>query len=582
MSAGDPPDPGPRGGVGGSAIAGIAAGAGVVAAITLLARAAGFGRWLVFSDAVGATCVGDVYTTANQVPNVLFEVAAGGALAAAAVPLVARQVARGDWASRDRAASALLTWAVLVLTPLSLLLLVLAGPLASVLLGSLGCDDAVAGSAGAATLDAGTLMLSWFAPQVLLYGVGIVLGAILHAHRRFVAAALAPLLSTLGVIVTYAVYGAVASPGEPGALEATADLTLLAAGTTAGVLLLSLPLLVPVRRLGVRLRPTLHFPPGAARQVVGLLGAGVAVVAAQQVATLSGVLAAGRFGGTGTVAVLSYTLALHLLPYAVLVVPLAITAFPALVEAAGEEHAAASPGRDTDLLGRVTRAVFAVSALGAGGLVAAAPGLGAMFTALDIGAGSGTTGGQGMVALAAMPSALRWFALGLVGFGLVALLTRAAYATGHGAAAAGVTVLGWAVAGVGPWIVLGAAGGQSSQRALETIGQGWAVGMTLAGLGLLLVTRRHWGAAALRGLRRTAVAVLPGVAGGAALGWWWGTRWETDGFWAAVLQAFACGVLPLVTGGLALLLADPGTVSTVRRRGGRRASTGPDTGRQPD
>ena len=55
------------------------AAAGLIAAVTLVARAFGFGRWLVFSRTVGTTCVGSLYQAANQLPNVVFEVAAAGA-----------------------------------------------------------------------------------------------------------------------------------------------------------------------------------------------------------------------------------------------------------------------------------------------------------------------------------------------------------------------------------------------------------------------------------------------------------------------------------------------------------------------
>ncbi|MEO8555778.1 MAG: virulence factor MviN, partial [Actinomycetota bacterium] len=64
----------------GRAAPGLIAAAGLIAVVTLAARVFGFGRWLVFSQSVGATCVGSVYQAANQLPNVIFEVAAGGAL----------------------------------------------------------------------------------------------------------------------------------------------------------------------------------------------------------------------------------------------------------------------------------------------------------------------------------------------------------------------------------------------------------------------------------------------------------------------------------------------------------------------
>ena len=53
-------------------------------------------------------------------------------------------------------------------------------------------------------------MIRVFAPQVPLYGIGIVLAGVLQAHRRFLAAALAPLLSSLVVIGAYLLYGALA------------------------------------------------------------------------------------------------------------------------------------------------------------------------------------------------------------------------------------------------------------------------------------------------------------------------------------------------------------------------------------
>src|SRR5665811_1456704 len=89
---------------------GVFAAAGLIAVVTLAARVFGFGRWLVFSQSVGTTCVGSVYQAANQLPNVIFEVAAGGALAAVVVPIIAGQLARQNTAEGARTASAMLTW----------------------------------------------------------------------------------------------------------------------------------------------------------------------------------------------------------------------------------------------------------------------------------------------------------------------------------------------------------------------------------------------------------------------------------------------------------------------------------------
>jgi putative peptidoglycan lipid II flippase len=81
-----PADPGLAPGLG----AGIARGATVIAGLTILSRLLGLARTLVFSQTVGAGCLGAAYVTANQVPNLLYELVLGGALTSAMVPVLAR------------------------------------------------------------------------------------------------------------------------------------------------------------------------------------------------------------------------------------------------------------------------------------------------------------------------------------------------------------------------------------------------------------------------------------------------------------------------------------------------------------
>ena len=52
-----------------------------------------------------------------------------------------------------------------------------------------------------------TYFLIIFSPQIVLYGIGVVLTGILQAHERFLAPALAPTLSTIVVIITYLLFG---------------------------------------------------------------------------------------------------------------------------------------------------------------------------------------------------------------------------------------------------------------------------------------------------------------------------------------------------------------------------------------
>ncbi|HEX9527778.1 MAG TPA: hypothetical protein VF951_09785, partial [Streptosporangiaceae bacterium] len=62
------------------AAAGIARGAAVIAGLTVLSRLLGLARTLVFSQRVGASCLGTAYITANQIPTLVYELVLGGAL----------------------------------------------------------------------------------------------------------------------------------------------------------------------------------------------------------------------------------------------------------------------------------------------------------------------------------------------------------------------------------------------------------------------------------------------------------------------------------------------------------------------
>lgn len=469
------------------AVGSIAGAAGLIAVVTLVGRAVGLGRWLAFSNGVGATCVGEIYATANQVPNSLYEIAAGGALAAVVVPLVSAHLHRGREDLADRTASALLTWCLSVLLPLSVLVALLARPIARALLST---DQ----TCGSAAVDTGATMLMVFAPQVVLYGISIVLSGVLQAHRRFLAAAVAPLLSSLVVIGVYLAYGAWVAPGL--GLEQTPRnaILLLAWGTTAGVVALSLPLLVPTWRAGVRLRPTWSFPAGSGRRVGTLAIAGLMAVSAQQVCVLVTVWLANAAAGVATLNVYTYVQTAYLLPYAVLAVPLATAAFPRLTS------------QEADVvLRRTLLAVTAAGVVGAVALLAVRREVGALFRAIDAG-----SGGAGEEALQSLPTALAWYAPGLLGFAVTALLSRALFAKGSAIGAGGVVALGWLVAAALPALRLAGAGPSPAQT-LTALGLGSSLGMSLTGLLLVVLVRRSWGPGVTQGVWRPALVAAGGA-----------------------------------------------------------------------
>jgi putative peptidoglycan lipid II flippase len=534
----------------------VARAALVVAVATLFARVAGFVRTLVFSGSVGAGGVGDTYQTVNTLPNVVYEVAAGGALAAVAVPLVAGQLGAGRRADADRTASALLTWAVAVLVPLSILVFVAAPSLSALLL-----DDTTAPG----SIDLGTRMLRVFAPQVALYGIGIVLAGVLQAHRRFLAAALAPLLSSLVVIAAYLTYGALADRSASPASLGDRTVWVLAGGTTLGVVVLSLPLLVPALRTGARLRPTFGFPAGVARRAGGLALAGAVALVAQQtaVALTLWLTHAPRTVDTGVVNVYAYVQAVYLLPYAVLAVPVATSAFPALAHAVGSDEGALVGTAARDTLARSLKGVLLLTAGAASVLMTASRPVGRFFVELDRAAGTG-----GGAALAALPGALSAYAPGLVGFSVAALLTRALYVRGRPLHAALAVAAGWLVAGLVPVAVV--PDGSGAGTTLGVLGVASTVGMTLSAVLLGLLVRRAWGREALEGTGRTIGAAVFAMAVALAVGDVVGRSMAADGLWGAVWVGLVVAVVTIAAYLLVMMLGDRSGLRELRQRGRQR------------
>ncbi|MBM6403709.1 virulence factor MviN [Phycicoccus sp. CSK15P-2] len=535
--------------------AGIAGAAGLIALVTVFSRAAGFARILVFAESVRAGGVGQIYQSVNALPNVVFEVAAGGTLAAAAVPLVAHRLGEGRREHADRLASVLLTWALAVLVPLGTALFLLAGPLVTLLVNA---PDA----AGHAV---GVTMLRVFSLQVPLYGVGIVLTGVLHAHRRFLMAALGPLLSSVVVLASYLWYGSLTGGETDPNLVPASAVAVLAWGTTLGVAVLSLPLVLPALRTGWRWQPSFRLEPEDRRRIGHLAGAGVLALVAQQSAVLVTMFLANRASAGGVFVVYGYAQAVYLLPYAVLAVPVAQSVFPALAQG----HAA---GADTArTVARSMRAVVVLQGVAAGVLMAAAPAVGAFFGLLDARRGAD---GASPEAIAALPGALLAFAPGLVGFGLVALLTRAVYVRGRPLDAALAVAGGWVLAAALPAVLAGT--GASPGTLLRTVGIASTLGMTVAGLGLVVLVRGLWGPEVTTGLGRTTGAVVVAMALAVFLGDLVTHGRALDDLPETVVVGVAAGAVALLVGTLAVFYGDRAVMREIRDRGRARRRGGGD------
>jgi len=452
--------------------AGFAAVAASVAGLTLAARLVGFGRSVVFSKTVGDTCLGDTYNAANSLPNVLFEIVAGGVLAGVVVPVVARHVGSGRKEHAARTASALMTWTLLVLTPAGLAVLAGARLFAATF--------AKADCASSAEVLAALVVM--FAPQVWLYGLAVVSAGILQAHHRFLAAAAAPLLSSVVVIMAYLSYAALAVPAaneDPSQLTSQA-LAALGWGTTLGVFALAVCTLVPLGRLGLRLRPRLRFAAGDRSVIVTIAAAGIVGLVLQQLSVLLINWSAQQTGDQGALTRFTWANAIYLLPYAVLAAPLLQLSFPRLAAAAEQGRTEVS-----EVLAETGPVTVVMAWLGAALLVATAVPVARVFV---LGPGSGRT------------EALAWpivaFAPAIVGFTLLGLASRTLLAQHLGKASGLANALGWAAVIISvavlrlvvpaDWLVVALAGSVSLGMVVGAAA-GWALlrrsGMPSVGLG---------------------------------------------------------------------------------------------------
>lgn len=448
--------------------------AGQVGTFTLASRLLGFLRWVVQAATVGSGAMAGAYSSANQIPNVFYEVVVGGALAGTVVPLLAGAIAHGQREKVRETASGLLGLTLAVLVPLALLMALFAEPLAQLLVTS---DTRMGGDKAAIVYWGGShqlvvAFLRMFALQIPLYGLGVVLTGVLQAYNRFTWPALAPIFSSLVVMLTYGIYGLLIDAGH----YAQAVL-VLGWGTTAGVAALSLPLLWPVHRLGLGLRARLRLPAGTFTQLRSLAGAGIAALIAQQISVLTVVAVARRYGSAGTIAIYQYTQAIYVLPYAVLAVPLATVVYPQLAARLASKHVS----RETkDLIANSTALVTLAACVGAGALMLGAPVAQQVFgliTTVDY-----------------MGAALVAFAPGLVGYALIYQLTRVLYVLDAARSAALATCLGWLVVAGASWMFSANAKGAA---VLVYLGAASSAGMSLAGVALALVLARRVGARAL-------------------------------------------------------------------------------------
>ncbi len=509
--------------------------------VTAFARVLGFARWIVFGLTVGANYLGNTYQTANWVPNILFELIAGGVVAWVFVPFFVTELERG----RDRAdevASTLVNILLLVSIPIVALGMLFAPSLMSLFF--TGVDDSVV---RAREVELGATFLRFFLPQVPLYLVGMVARGMLNASGRLLMPVLSPAFASGAMIASYFLFAALGTNADLFTVS-DAQVLVLAAGATSGVFLWCLVQVVALARTGFRWRSVLLLRDPAVTGALRGSMHGMGLYAVMQIGLLITLVLANRIPGGVVAFYMAY--AFYELPNALVGFPLSMVAISPLARSASQDDASGF----ATILSQTWRTAALLITPAAAGMAVSAP----VISRLVFGRGASPETSADLVA-----SCMVGLVLGLPAFALSQGIVRTLYARRDTAAPIafnGLWVVTYGLAGGVATFVSGARGA----RAMLIIGAAHALGqwVGLAG-GITVLSRRvaSWTVGAdisflLRALGRSVAT------GGLA---WLALRWTADiGDAGSLTIAVLVGILVY---GVLLMVSGSDRESLRSRRG---------------
>jgi len=322
-----------------------------MAIATLASRAAGFLRIVVLTAALGlGTRLLDSYNVANTLPNAVYELVVGGAMASVVVPLLAR-AALTEPDDGVLYAQRLLSLMVYGLSAVTLVALIVAPWLIELYTPGFTAEQR----------ELAVVFSRYFLPQILFYGVSATAGAVLNIRGRFAAPMWAPLCNSLVVIVVGVIYLVVGGATGMAALT-RGQMMLLAIGTSAGVFAQMALVVWALARSGFRVRLRLD-PRGIAIRRIGRLGGWVllSVVAAQVL--LVAATRSASLSGPGGITAYQNAYAVFQVPFAVIALSVMTAMLPRLSRSAARlDHERVI--RDLSLAVRVAAVAIAPIAVG--------------------------------------------------------------------------------------------------------------------------------------------------------------------------------------------------------------------------
>ncbi len=385
----------------------------LMASGTVVSRVTGILRDIAMTAALGFFITSDAYSLGNTLPNIIAILVAGGALNAVFIPQLVRHIkddVDGGSAYADRLLTVVTVWLVIVTA--------LAVAFAPQLVSIYASSDYTPAHAALATAFA-----RWCLPQIVFYGLFTMWSQVLNARGHFAAPMYTPVLNNLVSIATFVVFiGMTTHTQVINADLTSAQIAVLGAGTTLGVVVQAMALLPMLWRSGYRYRPRLdirHQGLGKAGSLAVWTLALVAVnqlayVVVTRLATSANVQALAANTTAAGLTTFQKAYLVFMLPHSVITVSLVTALLPALSRTAHDGDLA-GVGRG---VAHAVRIVGAIIIPVAGIFMLLAP----EMTRLMFGFGAATTDSAietGRV--------VQVFALGMLPFTLVYLLFRGWY-----------------------------------------------------------------------------------------------------------------------------------------------------------
>ena len=303
---------------------GLGRASAVLASGTLVSRGLGFISAAVLAWTIGQTGQGaNAFAIANQLPNNIYAIVAGGLLSAVLVPQIVRAAHHAD--GGQTFVNRLVTLGIVVFLAVTLVA-TLCAPLLVTLYAGQGGRALTGGGVALAVTFA-----YWCLPQIFFYALYSLLGEVLNARGVFGPFTWAPVLNNVvaiaGLLVFAVLFGVAPAHRDPASWDA-ARVSLLAGTATLGVAAQALILIAFWRRTGLGFRPDFRW------RGVGLGGAGRAaawtfgmILVTQLAGIVQSQVAVSAGVDDPSVAVLRNAWLIFMLPHSIIAVSIATPYF---------------------------------------------------------------------------------------------------------------------------------------------------------------------------------------------------------------------------------------------------------------